>query len=303
MGYRACFDIGGTFIKFAVVSEAGELFLQGKTETPTKDVTMYIPQILSEKVAYFREYYPIENIGISSCGIVDHNKGVILFSANIEGYSGFPLAHKISEFTGLSVSVENDVRSACLGEMWLGAAQGKENVVLLTLGTGVGGAIIQNGRLVSGAGNLAGELGHMSIIHNGENCPCGGKGCFERYASTSSLIRYYQTIVGKEESIDGKEIMSKIKQGEKAAIKAYQEFIDYLSTGLVNIAHLFNPECIIIGGGITEQGESFINEVNSKYKEKVMPLYRESTKIVLAELHNDAALYGAFVHAGNFVKK
>ena len=149
MGYRACFDIGGPLLSLRSFLKQVSYFTRKNGNTNEGCNNVYSSNT-SEKVAYFREYYSIESIGISSCGIVDHNKGVILFSANIEGYSGFPLAHKISEFTGLSVSVENDVRSACLGEMWLGAAKGKENVVLLTLGTGVGGAIIQNGRLVSG---------------------------------------------------------------------------------------------------------------------------------------------------------
>lgn len=301
MNYSACFDVGGTFIKFGVVSSSGEIFLAGKMETPQEDAQARIPRIITEKVQLFQQDYSIKNIGISSCGLVDNKEGRVLFSSNIEGYSGLRLAEILNANTGLSVAVENDVRSACLGEMWLGAARGKQEVVLLTLGTGIGGAVVINGKLMRGAGNLAAELGHMSIVHNGESCPCGNSGCLERYASTSALVRYYKNLTG-EQDFRGKEIMELVHRGNKKAVEAYQLFLDYLATGLVNIAHLYNPEIIIIGGGITEQGESFLNDVQEKYDAKVMDLYKQSTKLVLADLHNDAALCGAYAAANQLIK-
>lgn len=247
MNYSACFDIGGTFIKFGVVSDTGNIFLAGKAETPVDHANTEIPAIICEQLAVFQQAYVINNIGISSCGLVDNQEGKILFSSNIKGYSGLPLADIVAEKTGLAVTIENDVRSACLGEMWLGAASGKAEVVLLTLGTGIGGAVVMNGKLMRGAGNLAGELGHMTIVHNGENCPCGSAGCLERYASTSALVRYYSDLGGQQ--LDGKEIMDLVHNHDPRAVEAYQLFLDYLATGLVNIAHLYNPEVIIIGGG------------------------------------------------------
>ncbi|MBS4206041.1 ROK family protein [Lederbergia citrea] len=295
MNYSACFDIGGTFIKYGVVSEEGKVLLHGQTETPQEDTPNRIPDILTEKIQYFKTHYPIKNIGISSCGLVDGTEGKVLFSSNIKGYSGLRLADIVEARTGLSVAVENDVRSACLGEMWLGAANGKKDVVLLTIGTGIGGAIVINGQLMRGAGNLAGELGHMSIVHDGESCPCGGRGCLERYASTSAFVRYYQNLAGNQlEDIRGKEIMELVHKNDQAALDAYQLFIDYLSTGLVNIAHFYNPEIIIIGGGITAQGDSFLADIRESYNQKVMELYKQSTRLELAELHNNAALFGAY---------
>lgn len=300
MNYSACFDIGGTFIKFGVVTEEGDIFLAGKMKTPSDHAQTKIPEMISEKVLLFQQHYLIKNIGISSCGLVDHEEGKVLFSSNIKGYSGLQIANILQQKTGLSVSVENDVRSACLGEMWLGAAKGKEQVVLLTLGTGIGGAVVINGKLMRGTANLAGELGHMSIIHNGESCPCGGAGCLERYASTSALVRFYKGLSGHE--LSGKEIMDLVHKKYLLALEAYDLFLDHLATGLVNIAHLYNPEIIIIGGGITEQGEAFLKDIQGKYDEKVMQLYKRSTKLVLAELHNDAALCGAYAAANQLIK-
>ncbi|WP_249316455.1 ROK family protein [Bacillus sp. FJAT-50079] len=300
MTYSACFDIGGTFIKYGVVSELGDIYLQGKTKTPQKKAQEEIPEIIIEKLQMFKEKYPIENIGISSCGLIDHNEGRVIFSSNINGYSGLELANVIMQKTGLAVSVENDVRSACLGEMWRGAAQGKKEVVLLTLGTGIGGAVVIDGRLMRGKGNLAGELGHMSIVHNGENCPCGNVGCLERYASTSALVRFYKNRSNRD--AEGIEIMNLVHRNDSQALEAYHLFLDYLAAGLVNIAHLYNPEIIIIGGGIAAQGEKFLHAIEEKFNEKVMDVYKDSTKLVLAQLHNDAALCGAYAAVNQLIK-
>ncbi|CAM4177470.1 ROK family protein [Lederbergia lenta] len=300
MIYSACFDIGGTYIKYGVVTGEGEILLAGKMETPLDHAQTSIPEMIDEKIQFFKQHYLIGNIGISSCGLVDHQEGKVIFSSNIKGYSGLKLAEVLHKKTGLSVSVENDVRSACLGEMWLGAASGKQEVVLLTLGTGIGGAVVINGKLMRGSANLAGELGHMSIMHNGESCPCGGAGCLERYASTSALVRFYKGLSGQE--LSGKEMMDLVHKNDLLALEAYDLFLEHLVTGLVNIAHLYNPEIIIIGGGITEQGEVFLKDILEKYDKKVMQVYKQSTKLVLAQLHNDAALCGAYVAANQLIK-
>nr|WP_144927447.1 ROK family protein [Paenibacillus bovis] len=293
MKYSACFDIGGTYIKFGVISSSGGIFTTGKVATPKENAAIQIPEIIAQQVALMRQKYEIQNIGISACGLIDHERGEVLFSANIKDYSGLQLARIVKEKTNLHVSVENDVRCACLGEVWLGAAQGKQDVVLLTLGTGIGGAVVINGQLMRGAGYLAGELGHMSIVHDGESCPCGFSGCLERYASTGALVRHYTRISGND-SANGKEIMDLVKKQDPHAKEAYDRFLNYLSTGLVNITHLYNPDVIIIGGGITAQGKSLLEDIQEKYQHKVMDVYKVFTEITLAKLRNHAALYGAY---------
>ena len=194
--YVACFDIGGTFIKYAMIDEQGMVHEQGKITTPVQNQKKEILYRICEVIYEFEKSYKIHSVGVSSCGIIDNIKGEVLYSANISGYSGTKIADYIYSETGYVASIENDVRSACLGEMWKGVGQGKEHIVLITLGTGIGSGIIINGKILQGVKGLAGELGHMIIVHNGEKCSCGGEGCYERYASTSALIRQYKEAKG-----------------------------------------------------------------------------------------------------------
>ncbi|EMY5507235.1 glucokinase [Bacillus wiedmannii] len=295
--YVACFDIGGTFIKYAMIDEQGIVHEQGKITTPVQNQKKEILYRICEVLYEFEKSYKIHSVGVSSCGIIDNIKGEVLYSANISGYSGTKIADYIYSETGYVAIVENDVRSACLGEMWKGAGRGKEHIVLITLGTGIGSGIITNGKMLQGVKGLAGELGHMIIVHNGEKCSCGGEGCYERYASTSALIRQYKEaskIQGLEiGTITGEEIIERMYRGERLAKNVYEQFLQYVVAGLVNITYIFNPELIIIGGGITEQGEPFLKQIQERFYDKIMDIYQNKVKIVLASLHNDAGVYGA----------
>ncbi len=297
MQYIACFDIGGTYIKFALLNDRGDFIIKDKIHTPTNNTQNEIENGLCTIINDFQKKFPVSAVGISSCGIVDSKHGVVLLSANIPGYTGMKLAERIKKQLNLPVAVENDVRSACSGEIWKGAAKGKQNVVLLTLGTGIGGAIVLGGKMLNGGSGLAGELGHMTIVHNGEECGCGGKGCYEKYASTSALIKQYEDVakrIGTDTShISGEFIMDQVNKGNEAAVRVYNNFIQYLVAGLLNVSYLFNPEAIIIGGGITSQGETFMKDIRSAYDNQVMSIYRGKTTIVPTELQNDAGMYGA----------
>ncbi|MEN1935995.1 ROK family protein [Paenibacillus sp. 102] len=292
-----CFDIGGTFIKYAMIDEHGTIYEKGKMQTSIQNQRKEILHRICETIRKLEKNYAIHSVGISSCGLIDHERGEVIFSANIPGYSGTKIANYIYRETGYTAIVENDVRSACIGEMWKGAGIGKENIVLITLGTGIGSGIIINGQMLQGANGLAGELGHMTIVHNGEECSCGGKGCYERYASTSALIRQYKEVSLSKgvciETITGEEIIERINSGEQLAKDVYEQFLQYVVTGLVNITHMFNPELIIIGGGIAEQGESFLKQIQERFQQTIMDIYQKKTNIVLAALHNDAGMYGA----------
>ncbi|MEY8347245.1 ROK family protein [Bacillus cereus] len=302
-----CFDIGGTFIKYAMIDEQGTIYEKGKMQTPIRNQKKEILHRICETIRKLETNHAIHSVGISSCGLIDHERGEIIFSANIPGYSGTKIADYIYRETGYTAVVENDVRSACIGEMWKGAGIGKEHIVLITLGTGIGSGIIINGQMLQGANGLAGELGHMTIVHNGEECSCGGKGCYERYASTSALIRQYKEASRLQgidiDTIAGEEIIERINNGEQLAKDVYEQFLQYVVTGLVNITHMFNPELIIIGGGIAEQGESFLKQIQERFQHEVMDIYQNKTNILLAALHNDAGVYGACYLALNRLEK
>ncbi|CAM4242141.1 glucokinase [Bacillus manliponensis] len=293
----ACFDIGGTFIKYTVMNEEGELYEKGKIPTPAQHANEKIPYLICETIRDFGKRYLFQFIGVSSCGIIDKERGKIVFSANIPSYSGTKIVDYIYENTGYKAIIENDVRSACIGEMWKGAGQGTKNIVLLTLGTGIGSGIVINGHMLAGEHGLAGELGHMTIVHNGKECSCGNRGCLEQYASTLAFTKRYIELAHREgrsvPHITGEDIMERVRAGEKLAKGVYKEFIQYIITGLVNITHMLNPEMIIIGGGIAEQGEQFLIEIQKGFQQQVMSIYQNRTKIMLAELGNDAGVYGA----------
>ena len=298
LGYIICFDIGGTFIKYGLIDQNGQMMFKDKAPTPKHDIQTLLPELIIEKVKLLQTDFDITGIGISSCGLVNHEKGEILFSNNLPGYSGMKLADTLFKSVELPVVVENDVKSACLGEMWKGAIQGKQNVVFLTLGTGIGSSIIIDGKIVNGSHYLAGELGHTVIVANGKHCGCGRRGCYERYAATSAFVNDFIEEKRKQgfilENVSGEHIIRLVNEKDPIATLVYERFVSYISIGLVNIAHLLNPEAIIIGGGIAEQTEQFIQDINTEIKKEMMPIYLSQKDLVLpSALGNDAGLYGA----------
>jgi len=297
VGYIVCFDIGGTFIKYGLMDQNGHLIIKDKVVTPKSEIQKFLPEILVEKIKILQNDFSIAGIGVSTCGLVDHEKGEILFSNNLPGYSGMKLADILFNKFKLPVSVENDVKSACLGEMWKGAIQRMRNVVFLTLGTGIGSTIIVDGKIVNGSHNLAGELGHTVIVRDGRVCGCGRKGCYERYAATSALVNDFIEEKKKHgefvKNISGEEILKLVMEKDSIASNVYKKFIHYISIGLVNVAHLLNPEAIIIGGGIAEQADQFILDINAEITKEIMPIYEKGNLVFPSVLGNDAGLYGA----------
>ncbi len=298
MNNIACFDIGGTFIKFAVMDDKGEILTKNKFRTPVNDCKNTIPSALVEKTKDLMKDYEITALAISTAGVVDSALGEIISATdNLPGYVGAKLKTSLEEKLQLKVFVENDVNAAALGEMWKGAAKNCSTFLCLTLGTGVGGAIIIDNKLYKGINNGAGELGHMIFKEGGETCNCGGKGCYERYASTSAFIRMYISEANKSgnniTSISGEEIMEKVERGEEIALRVYEKFIEHVSGGLASLAHIFDPGLIVIGGGISAQGKPFFNKLRESFTRLAMRAYGRGTAIVQAELQNDAGIYGA----------
>lgn len=288
------FDIGGTFIKYGVVNEEGEILIKDKVPSPDRNCAVSIPKRLIDVINDLSKEYEISGVAISTAGQVDSEKGEIIFASdNLPGYSGSKIVKVITDAAKLKCIVENDVNAAAAGEMWKGAAMGKDTFFCMTLGTGIGGAIIINGKLHKGAGGFAGEIGHTIINEHGEKCNCGGQGCYERYASTSALIRNYKKESEIRDEVSGIEIINKVHEKDSIAIKIYNEFLDHIVTGLVNITHLLDPGLIVIGGGISEQGKPFFAELNKRFKDTVLKSYASYTKIVQAKLGNDAGLLGA----------
>lgn len=288
-------DIGGTSIKYGVVNSDGTLTSHYSIPTDALKGGKALMEKVFKICDTLMEQYTLEGIAISSAGQIDHRNGVVVFATdNIPDYTGTPVADLVASHTGLPAAVDNDVNCMALGEYWQGAAKGFQNFICLTLGTGIGGALFLNGKLYTGARFSAGEIGHMCLYPNGKPCTCGSKGCYEQYASSSALAELVKTELGL--TLDLKEFFTKIKQGEKEAVVIFEHWVNDLTTGLQSLAHIFNPELILIGGGISAQGDFLVDAVQSSLYKKLMPNHRKSLEVKLALQSNQANLLGAAKH-------
>lgn len=294
-----CFDVGGTSIKYAVINSDGDILCKGRFSTPDHDCKFTIPENMIKIVEKLKADYELYSIGICTAGLIDSKNGVVITANNFSEYSGAKLSEALKNGTGLDTFVENDVNAAALGEMWKGAAKGSDTFVCIALGTGVGGAIVIDGKVVKGVSGAAGEIGHIIVNEHGEPCGCGTTGCYERYASTSAFIRSYinrakeQGLKIDENDVDGEVIMNLVSNGNKLAIEVYNDFLEHIVTGIVSVTHLLDPGLIVVSGGISAQGKILFKELNHRFTIRVMKDYAKHTNIVQAQLKNDAGIYGA----------
>lgn len=298
----ACFDIGGTFIKYGILDQNGNILYKDKIKSPSANCRNTIPEILSKILKNFENTFKPSCIGISTAGMVDSLKGEIIFaSENLPDYTGTKLSEEMLKRSGLKCKVENDVNSAALGELWKGTGENISSFFFMTLGTGIGGSIIIDRKLYKGFGLNAGEVGHIITNDYGNKCTCGGIGCYETYASVSALIRSYCIETGTYPSdTNGEKIMCLVHEGDSSALKVYNKFIHDTVTGIINITYLLDPGLIVIGGGISEQ-EKIIHDLNSNFKERAIASFVPNTKIVSSSLKNDAGLIGACYVGLNYI--
>ena len=287
-----CFDVGGTFIKTSVINEKGDMLYKDKFPTPKVNCRNLIPENIVNKIKEVSTYFKVDAAGISTAGLVDSHKGKIIYASNnLPDYTGAEFATVLRDRLNINCFVENDVNAAALGELWMGGAEGLESFVFISLGTGIGGAIVSGGSVIKGVKGGAGEFGHMVIKENGIPCNCGGQGCFERYASTSALLRSY-TNESNTDGITGEELIRLVRNGDKVACRVYNRYLEDLALGIANVVHILDPGNVIIGGGISAQGSSFLEDIDYAFRKKVMSYYGGHTKLYLAKLANDAGMYG-----------
>jgi len=242
----------------------------------------------------------IEGIGIGTPGIVDETNRIVLGGAeNIKGWENLNLADRIEAETHLPVQMGNDANLMGLGETMYGAGQGARNVVFLTVGTGIGGAVVIDGKLFNGFANRGTELGHVPLIANGEPCACGSIGCLEHYASTSALVRRFNKRAAEAgrsfsgEEINGELIVRLYKEGDKLATECLDEHCDFLGHGIAGFINIFSPQRIVIGGGLSEAGDFYIQKVSERAHRYVMADCAVNTRIMAASLGNKAGSIGA----------
>ena len=291
-------DIGGTAVKLGIVDETGRVLLKGE-ESVSFDG--YQTPVLTTVRRAAKEFLttnaiPVESlagIGVSATGQIDSRKGIVAGTCgNFPNYIGSPIKSALEEDFGLPVTVANDANCMTLGEVWVGGAKGYTDVIGVTLGTGVGGGILTGGRLLEGARGLGGELGHFRThALDGVLCTCGASGCWERYAATTALVRGAQPRNPKWK--DGRAIFESAHAGDPTILALLDDWTDEIAQGLAGMVHIFNPQLILIGGGVSAQQELLIDPLAKKVRASVMPAFAEGLEIRAAQLHNDAGMVGA----------
>jgi len=282
----ALFDIGGTAIKYGVSDAEGHFAKNYAVNNPAKEKGIReMLDVLEQLLIDMKAEFDICGTGVSTAGVVDAEKGEILFASdNIPGYTGTKLKSFLEAAAGIPCVVENDVNCAGLGEAWLGAGRGASPLVCMTLGTGVGGCVIADGKLLHGASNFAGEVGYL---------PLPG-GTLEELASTSALLRRVSD--GKElnvQDIDGKKVFEWAQNGDRVCLEAIDEMLDALAQGVWMTACVVNPEAFVIGGGISAQKNFLESRLREKLSGIMLPHVFETTRVSFAELGNNAGMLGA----------
>lgn len=297
-------DVGGTSVKMGLFDVAGMVI--DKWEIPTRTENggeLILPDIadsINQKIT--KEQYLKEDIiglGMAVPGPVNA-AGVVNKAVNL-GWGVTPVKETMERLCGIPAVVGNDANVAALGEMWKGGGQGYDSLILVTLGTGIGGGVIVDGRLVTGVNGAGGEIGHMHVVDGEEEaCNCGCKGCLEQYGSATGIVRLAKRYFGKSDrpsplrnaDITAKAVFDAVAGGDEAAKEIAGEFGEILGKGLAMIASVLNPAAFVVGGGVSKAGEVLFDYIRPSFEKYVFPGAKDA-KLVLATLGNDAGIYGA----------
>ena len=303
-------DLGGTNIKAGVVDASGGVLVKDAIETQAEGGPSVVIKRICQIIDAVREkgslsWKKIGGVGVGAPGTLDHKKGIIFHPPNLPGWRNVPLRDEVAKNIPGGAIVENDANAAAWGEYWAGAGREVHSMVMLTLGTGIGGGIILEGKLVRGAHDSAAELGHTIIVRGGVPCGCGSRGCLEVYASATAVVRRFKEAVdaGRATTLsqdvrEGKEITSKIiyeaaLAGDELAKEVMEETGRYLGTGIVSIMNTVNPARIVLSGGMIHAGEMIMRPLKETVQELAFPIPAEKTEIVFATLGEDAGFIGA----------
>jgi glucokinase len=294
-------DVGGTNIKSGLLDMDNNLVFDGSRPTgKTQDeIIDNLAEIIGELKDRAATQYNsvIEGVGIGVPGVV--NKGLDhVFKCTNLSWKDLPLRDILKEKTSFSVYIDNDANLATLAEHYIGSLKDVDTGVLLTLGTGVGGGVIINGRPFRGGNGLGLELGHMVIGENFFNCNCGKNGCFETFASATAIVKYFEKIIADENisidyEISAREIFQRAEKGESLPMRAVERYTTYLALGIVNIINVIDPEVITLGGGVAAAGDFLMNIITKKVEENLFVPGFPSAKISYASAGNKAGVIGA----------
>lgn len=307
MGLSIGVDIGGTKIAVGVIDEAGAIVAEEKQETPAMDPAL-IAVAVAELVNRLSAEHPVEAVGIGAAGFVDEKRATVLFAPNIK-WVNEPLAARVQEKVDLPVIVENDANAAAWGEFRFGAGEDVDDLLLVTVGTGIGGGIVQNGHLNRGGYGVAAEIGHMRMVPAGIKCGCGQYGCWEQYGSGRALVREAQDRIragmdsaqglsdlvdGDASLVTGPMVTSFAQDGDPLAIEIIADVGRWLGEGIATLVAVLDPTVVAIGGGVAAAGDLLVKPTRTSFLRTLsVPQNRPQAELRVATLGNAAGMIGA----------
>ena len=281
MTRSAGIDVGGTKFLGVILDDNGDVLVEKRRATPAG-----ADALITELVAFARELGEFDTLGVGVPGLVTRS-GVLRAAPNLTGAYELAVGPTMSNALGLSVSVDNDATCAALAEWQHGAARGFDDVVLVTLGTGIGGGVVMGGRLQRGANGFAGEIGHIVVKPDGPACPCGRRGCWERFASGRGL----QMLAGGRR---GEDVVEGARSGDRELLEVIDQFAHWVALGLVNLTNVLDPECIVLGGGLTAAQDLFLPPIAREFSALLYsPEHRPHPTLNFAQLGERAGAIGA----------
>lgn len=308
MSYSIGVDVGGTKVLGGVVDATGKIWAQARRDTPLQggtELTKTIAEVVRELQSQFKG---VTSVGISVAGFVSADRKRILATPNIAGWNGVELDRELSSLIELPLMIENDANAAAWGEAQFGAGVNENHLMMLTIGTGIGGGLVLNGELYRGAFGIAAEFGHLRVVPDGHLCGCGARGCFEQYASGGALLRHAREAIsaspevarnllsmgdGTVTGLTGQHITDAARADDAVALAAFNSTAQWLGAGIASLSVLFDPGCVIIGGGVIEAGEILLAPTRTAV-ERNMPFFGKhpAPRIIAAALGNEAGLVG-----------
>lgn len=302
--YYIGIDLGGTNIAAGIVDENRKIIYTDSKPTLS---TRHYSEIVKDMADLCSELIDkagltvsdISGIGIGSPGTIDNKNGVVVYANNL-GWYDVPLAAELNKYINVPINIENDANAAAYGE-FVECGGDVDSFVAITLGTGVGGGVIIDRKIYRGFNGAGGELGHTVLIHGGEPCTCGNDGCWESYASVTALIRqtkaaiaaHPESVMAKDEKVSGRTAFNAAKAGDKAGQEVVDKYIEYVASGITNIINIFQPNILVIGGGISKEGDYLLNPIKEYAKKHSYCKAVAQTDIRIASLMNDAGIIGA----------
>lgn len=300
-------DIGGTKISGAVIDSNGLVLATGRKDTPAHDPGAIVSESadLIRELSFERE---VDAVGVACAAFIDRTGSTVLFAPNL-AWRDLPFKQLLETALGLPVIIENDANAAAWGEFRFGAAVGTADMMLVTIGTGIGGGVVTNGVLLRGAFGIAAELGHMRVVPGGIRCGCGNRGCWEQYASGTALVREARELVvsgtphaarlselcaGDPDQLTGPDVTRAAAEGDPAAVELLSDLGTWIGEGAASVTAILDPELIVLGGGVAEAGRLLVDPAVAAFRRQLTGRgHRPEARFVLASLGNDAGMIGA----------